>query len=437
MRAIVAVLIATLCAAAPIPSAATNLVVATVNNGQMLQLERLSGAFEKANPGIRLKWVTLTERALRQYVGADIAAQGGQFDVITIGMYEAPIWAKRGWLIPIRPNASYDEADLLPAIRNGLSYSGKLYAGPLYAESSILMYRKDLMRNAGLTMPARPTWAQVAAFAARLSDARHGVYGICLRGKPGWGGNMTLISTMVNTFGGQWFDMQWRPQLRTRPWKKAVSLYVELLNKYGPPAPATRGFNANLSLFEKGKCGMWVGATVAAEAVSNPKQSKVASEVGFAQAPTAVTPKGAHWLWAWALAIPADVDTAHDVAAQKFINWATSKAYVKLVAARDGWGLVPPGTRRSTYANPEFRASAHWASEVLRAIHTANPNDATLPRSPYVGVQFAIIPEFRSIGDDVGQNISEALSGRLTVDQALARSQHAAERQMLLGGYLK
>lgn len=423
--------------AAMLPAHATDLVIATVNNGQMIQMQKLTGDFEKANPDIHVKWVTLEENVLRQRVTTDIATKGGQFDVMTIGMYEVPIWAKLGWLKPIKPDASYDEADLLPAIRSGLSYKGTLYAAPFYGESSMLMYRKDLMQKAGLSMPADPTWKQVEGFAAKMNDPKAGVYGICLRGKPGWGENMALLSTMVNTFGGQWFNMQWQPQLQSKPWKDAVSFYVNLLNKYGPPGAASNGFNANLSLFDQGKCAMWVDATVAAGFVSDPKQSKVSSEVGFAQAPVAVTPKGSHWLWSWALAVPADVDATHEAAAQKFINWATSRAYVKLVAAHDGWGLVPSGTRESTYDNPKFQAAAPWAKDELAAIRSADPDSPTLPKSPYVGIQFAAIPEFQAIGTQVGQDISAALTGRMSVDKALAEGNAAATREMKMGGYLK
>ncbi|WKB51058.1 ABC transporter substrate-binding protein [Eleftheria terrae] len=415
--------------------AATELVVATVNNGHMIEMQKLTKHFEQAHPDIKVKWVTLEEGVLRQRVTTDIATKGGQFDVMTIGMYETPIWGKKGWLKELRPDAGYDVDDLLPAIRSGLSSDGKLFAAPFYGESSMTLYRTDLVKKAGLSMPDRPTWEQVRDIAAKVHDPKAGVYGICLRGKPGWGDNMAFLSTMVNTFGGQWFDLQWKPQLNSKPWKDAVGFYVDLLKKYGPPGASANSFNENLALFNEGKCGMWVDASIAASFVSDPKQSKVADKVGFAQAPTAVTPKGANWLWAWALAIPASSQKAD--AAQKFIHWATSKDYVKLVGKEVGWGNVPTGTRKSTYATPEFQQAAKFADAELKAISTANPNDSTLPKSPYVGVQFAAIPEFQSIGVAVGQQMSAALSGRVTVDQALAASQTAAEREMRRGGYYK
>jgi len=257
--------------------AATELVIATVNNGHMIEMQKLSKNFEAANPDIKLKWVTLEEGVLRQRVTTDIATKGGQFDVMTIGMYETPIWGKKGWLQELKTDANYDVDDLLPAMRNGLSVDGKLFAAPFYGESSMLMYRKDLADKAGVQVPERPTWPQIKELAAKIHDPKNGVYGICLRGKPGWGDNMAFLSTLVNTFGGQWFDMGWKPQLESKPWKDAVNFYVDLLKNYGPPGSSSNSFNEILALTNSGKCGMWIDATIAASFVSDPKQSKVAA----------------------------------------------------------------------------------------------------------------------------------------------------------------
>jgi sorbitol/mannitol transport system substrate-binding protein len=422
-------------AAAGTAQAATEIVIATVNNGHMIEMQKLTPHFEKANPDIKLKWVTLEEGTLRSRVTTDIATKGGQFDVMTIGMYETPIWAKKGWLKPLTPDAAYDVDDLLPAMRDGLSADGKLYAAPFYGESSMLMYRKDLADKAGIQFAERPTWDQVKAAAAKMHDPKNGVYGICLRGKPGWGDNMAFLSTMANSYGAQWFDMAWKPQLDTKPWKDAVTMYVDLLKNYGPPGSSANSFNEILALYNEGKCGMWIDATIAASFITDPKQSKVADKVAFAQGPYAVTQKGANWLWAWALAVPAG--TKHTEAAQKFVTWATSKDYINLVAKEKGWAAVPTGTRKSTYANPEFMKAASFAAAEKAAIDSANPNDSTLPKSPYVGVQFAAIPEFQAIGIAVGQQMSAALAGKVTVDAALKASQAAADRQMRKGGYYK
>jgi sorbitol/mannitol transport system substrate-binding protein len=410
-------------------------VIATVNNGHMIEMQKLTKFFEQANPDIKVKWVTLEEGVLRQRVTTDIATKGGQFDIMTIGMYETPIWGKKGWLQELKPDAAYDIDDLLPAMRQGLSVDGKLYAAPFYGESSMLMYRKDLADKVGVKLGDQPTWAQVKDFAAKIHDPKNGLYGICLRGKPGWGDNMAFLTTLVNTHGGQWFDMSWKPQLETKPWKDAINFYVDLLNKYGPPGSSANSFNEILALYNEGKCGMWVDATIAASFITDPKQSKVADKVAFAQAPIAVTPKGANWLWAWALAIPAG--SKNEASAQKFIAWATSKDYIKLVGKEAGWGSIPTGTRKSTYTTPEFLKAAKFAAAEKKAIDTANPNDSTLPKSPYVGVQFAAIPEFQAIGIAVGQQMSAALAGKIPVNEALKASQIAADREMRKAGYYK
>ena len=432
LKTVAAFLASTLAAAS---ASAVDLVIATVNNGHMIEMQKHSKDFEKANPGITLKWVTLEEGVLRQRVTTDIATKGGQFDVMTIGLYEAPIWSKKGWLTAIKTDAAYDVDDLLPAIRSGLSLDGKLYAAPFYGESSMTMYREDLVKAKGLTMPPSPTWTQMADIVSKIHDPAKGVYGLCLRGKPGWGDNMAFLTTMVNTYGGQWFDMDWKPQIDSKPWKDAIGQYVDLMKKYGPPGASANSFNENLALFNEGKCGVWIDATIAASFISDPKQSKVADKVAFAQAPTAVTPKGANWLWSWNLAIPASSKNAD--AAQKFITWATSKDYINLIAKEAGWHAVPTGTRKSTYANPEFQKVAKFAAEEKKAIDSANPNDSTLPKSPYVGVQYAAIPEFQAIGIAVGQQMSSTLAGKVTVDAALKTSQTAAEREMTKGGYYK
>jgi len=428
-------LILAACLAATGAVSATELVIATVNNGHMIEMQKLGKFFEQANPDIKLKWVTLEEGVLRQRVTTDIATKGGQFDVMTIGMYETPIWGKKGWLQEVKADAAYDVDDLLPAMRNGLSSEGKLYAVPFYGESSMLMYRKDLADKAGVTVKDKPTWPEIAELAGKIHDPANGVYGICLRGKPGWGDNMGFLSTLANTFGGQWFDMNWKPQLDTKPWHDAITFYVDLMKKYGPPGSSSNSFNEILALYNEGKCGMWVDATIAASFISDPKQSKVADKVAFAQAPTMVTPKGANWLWAWALAVPAGSQKVE--AANKFITWATSKEYINLVGKEVGWGNIPTGTRKSTYENAEFLKVAKFAAAEKAAIDSANPNDQTLPKSPYMGIQFAAIPEFQSIGISVGQQMSAALSGKSTVDAALKASQTAADREMKKAGYYK
>jgi sorbitol/mannitol transport system substrate-binding protein len=415
---------------------AETLTIATVNNGDMIRMQKLTDDFKAKNPGIDLEWVTMEENILRQKVTTDIATKGGQYDIMTIGTYEVPIWAKQGWLVPLDDlGADYDVDDLLPAIRNGLSVDGKLYAAPFYGESSMVMYRKDLFEKAGLTMPDAPTWDFIADAARKITDKNSETYGICLRGKAGWGENMAFLTATANSFGARWFDENWKPQFDQPEWKKTLQFYIDLMKDAGPPGASSNGFNENLALFQSGKCGMWIDATVAASFVTNPKESKVADKVGFALAPDTGLGKRGNWLWAWSLAIPAG--SSKQDQAKKFIAWATSKSYLELVASKEGWANVPPGTRKSLYDNPEYQAAAPFAKMTLESINAADPTKPTVKPVPYVGVQFVAIPEFQGLGTAVGQQFSAALAGKVTVDQALQNAQQLSEREMKKGGYLK
>ena len=412
---------------------AETITVATVNNGDMIRMQGLMDDFKAKNPGIDVEWVTLEENELRQRVTTDIATKGGQFDVLTIGTYEVPIWGKQGWLVPLEFDASYDVDDLLPAIRGGLTVDGKLYAAPFYGESSMVMYRTDLMEKAGLTMPDAPTWDFIKEAAAAMTDKSNEVYGICLRGKAGWGENMAFLTAMANSFGAKWFDMDWKPQFDQKPWQDTLNFYLDLMNNYGPPGASGNGFNENLALFQQGKCGMWIDATVAASFVTG-KDSTVADKVGFALAPDNGLGKRGNWLWAWSLAIPAGSEKVD--AATAFIEWATSKDYTALVASKEGWANVPPGTRTSLYENPEYQ-KVPFAKMTLDSINSADPTHPSVDEVPYVGVQFVAIPEFQGIATAVGQQFSAALAGQTDAAAALAAAQQLATREMTRAGYIK
>jgi len=412
---------------------AATITIATVNNSQMVEMRKLSPQWEKAT-GNHINWVVLEENVLRQRVTTDIATNGGQFDIVTIGSYETPLWGKQGWLTPLEDfPASYDLKDIFASVRDALSTNGHLYAVPFYAESSFTYYRTDLFKQAGLTMPAQPTYAEIATFADKLTDKSHQQYGICLRGKPGWGENMAYIDTLVNTFGGSWFDMKWHPTLDGPAWHKAINYYVDLLRRDGPPGASSNGFNENQALFATGHCAMWIDATSGAGFIYDPTTSQVATKTGFAPAPIAVTPHGSHWFWAWALAVP---KSSHQVAAAKsFLEWATSRDYIDLVGKTDGWTVVPPGTRASTYANPAYVKAAPFASFVEEAIKTADLNHPTEMAVPYTGIQYVAIPEFQAIGTMVGQTMAAALTGQMSVDAALKHAQSQVAAAMQQAGY--
>ena len=415
---------------------AAAITIATVNNGDMIRMQSLTAEFNKAHPDITVNWVTLEENVLRERVTTDIATGGGQYDILTIGNYEVPIWGKQGWLAPLEFDAAYDVDDLLPAIRGGLTVDGKLYAAPFYGESAFLMYRTDLIEKAGLTMPDEPTWKFIGDAARKITDRAADINGICLRGKAGWGENMALIGAMANCFGASWFDEKWTPQFDQPEWKEALQFYADLMKDAGPSGASSNGFNENLTLFQQGKCAMWIDATVGRRSfVTDPKKSTVADKVGFTLFPNkeGVDNHG-NWLWSWNLAIPTSSKNAD--AAKTFIAWATVKDYTELVAAKDGWATAPPGTRTSLYENSDYldgRAPSPTEAKP-RWTPPTSPSRRSTP-VPYTGGQFVAIPEFQSIGTTVGQLFSAVVAGQSSVDDALAQAQSATQREMKRAGY--
>lgn len=416
--------------------------VATVNNPDMVTVQSLTSNFTRET-GIKVNYVTLPEDQLRDKVTTDVATGSGKFDVATIGTYDAPIWAKNKWVAPFGPlvnqlpastRSAYALGDIFPSIRDALSYKGTLYAVPFYGESSMLYYRKDLFASKHINLPLHPTWTQVAAAAKKVDSS--GTHGICLRGLPGWGQVLAPLDTIINTFGGRWYDPKWNAQLTSPAVKNAVNFYVNLVRKYGEPGASGDGFTECETLMSTGKVAMWYDATVAAGFLEDPKQSMEAGKIGFTYAPTQVTPRGSRWLWAWSLAV--ESASKNKAAAAEFIAWATSKQYINLVGTSKGWVTIPPGTRASTYTNSNYlKAAGSFAGIVKASILSANQRRATLQPVPYVGIQYVDIPEFQGMGTSVSNLISAAVAGRMSVNSALSQAQKLAQNTAVKGGYKK
>jgi sorbitol/mannitol transport system substrate-binding protein len=404
-----------------------SVTIAMVSNSQMTDAQKLSRQFETANPGVKLRFITLSENQSRAKITASAAMGGGEFDVVMISNYETPQWAKDGWLVNLsdyaRKTPGYDENDFIPTIRQSLSYEGNMYSVPFYGESSFLMYRKDVFEKAGIILPAKPTWQEVADAAAKLDSPN--MAGVCLRGKPGWGEVLAPLDTVINTFGGRWYDMSWNAQLTSPETTNAVKFYVGTLRKYGEPGAATSGFQECATQFGQGRAAMWYDATSAVSVLEDPEQSAVVGKIGYAPAPIAEKDNSG-WLYTWSLGIP--VRAKNRDGAWKFISWMTSRDYIRMVGEKLGWERVPPGSRLSTYQIPEYqKASAAYGPLTLQSIENADPAHPTVQPVPYAGVQFLAIPEFQDLGTRVSQQISAAIAGQKSVDDALKQSQEYAE----------
>jgi sorbitol/mannitol transport system substrate-binding protein len=401
--------------------------VAMVANGQMEDIATLTPELFTAESGINIEYTILDEATLREVTTRDVGAGGEQFDVVMVGMFEAPQFGRNGWLVNLSEyadaDADYDVDDIFPTVRNGLSYEGNMYAAPFYAESSFLMYRDDVLEAAGITMPDAPTWDEVAEIARTIDTDE--MAGICLRGKPSWGDLGAIFTTVVNTFGATyWLDGEdstiGESQVDQPEFKEAVEFYVGLIEDAGEDDAANSSYNECTSQLQAGKAAMWVDATVAASNLEG-DDSPIKGKLGYALSPTKVTDTSG-WLWSWALAIP---ETAPDKdAAWEYVSWATGPQY--LAEAGDllpgGWAALPPGTRQSLYENPAYQeAAAAFADRTLAAMQAAPiDNPGVQPRPGLPGVQFVGVPQFQDFGTRCMQEISAAIAGGQSTDDAIA-----------------
>jgi sorbitol/mannitol transport system substrate-binding protein len=409
--------------------------VAIVDNPQMKDIAALTPKLFTAKTGIKVNYTVLDEGTLREVTTRDVAAGGRQFDVAMIGMYEAPQFGKDGTLVDLTQQASADPSyninDLIPSVRNGLSVDGKLYASPFYGESSFVMYRKDIFKKAGVTMPAHPTWQQIADIARKVNTPN--MAGICLRGKPGWGDLGAALTTVLNTFGATWWSAKPdgsidKAMVDQPAFKNALNFYTGLIHDAGEKDAANSSFNECLSQYKDGKVAMWYDATVAAgllEATDSPVKGKN----GYVPAPVDQT-QASGWLWSWALAIPKT--TQKEDLAWKYVAFATGPQYIKAAGSQipGGWAAIPPGTRKSTYELPQYKKAAKaFAQPTLTAMSTApidNPGTTKRPGLP--GVQYVGVPQFQDVGNQCTQQFSAVISGRASVDSALKNCQEIASQ---------
>jgi sorbitol/mannitol transport system substrate-binding protein len=407
---------------------ANSISVLMVNNPQMEDLQKLTAENFTKQTGITVNYTVLPENDVRDKISQEFSSQAGQYDVASISNFEIPIYARSQWVAPlddyIAADAAFDQADILKPMATSLSSDGKVYGQPFYGESSFMMYRTDVFEAAGLTMPENPTWQQIADLAAQVDGKQPGMKGICLRGQPGWGQVFAPLTTVVNTFGGTWFNADWTPGVNGPKFKEATQFYVDLVRAHGENGAPQAGFTECLNNMTQGATAMWYDATSAAGSLEAP-DSPVKGKIGYVAAPVVETPSSG-WLYAWAWGIQ-QASQKKD-AAWRFISWASGKDYERLVGEQLGWSKLPAGKRASTYDIAEYVAEAKaFAEPTQSAIEAADPNNPGVQPRPAPGIQFVGIPEFPDLGTRVSQDISAAIAGQITVDEALNKGQQAAE----------
>lgn len=423
-------------------SGSDRIVVASVNNGPMVTLQEMAPKFTEET-GIEVEFVMLTENDIRSKIQQDAAVGSGQFDVITIGSTDSSPYLDAGWTDPLAPlldampdedKAAYDFDDLIEA--NIAAYSSQtngLAALPFYGESTMVMYRQDLFDEAGLEMPANPTWEEIYDFAVELNDPSSGMVGMAMRGKAGYGENMYVFNTIMNAYGAQIADMNWEPQYQTPEMAEAWEFYRRLQQDAGAPDASSNGYTETLNLMSSGNAAIYFDATVSAD-VFESDDSAIQGKMGYAMAPSGPGKGNTQAVGGWGIALTSS--SQNKDAAFQFMTWATSKEYVEMVAAEKGWLGVPTGARASTYENEEYRELAPHADLVLQSLESVEFEDPAVGETPYVGNTLPNIPEWAGLGERLGQILSEYISSDLATDTALQQAQDAAVQAFRDGGLI-
>jgi len=416
--------------------------IALPNNPISQALSKIAAEKYKV-PGVTVNIAVLPENDLRQKLTTEASTGGTTYDIFVIGPYEAQTWAKNGWLenmepyfksLPSEKLAWYDRPDQIQGMIQSLAVKGQSYAMPFYGESSFTMYNKELFAAKGLTMPDHPTWDQIYDLAVKINDPSKGIVGMTMRGAPGWGMSGAPFVTIVNAFGGRFYDMKWHATVDTPEQRAAWQMYKKILRDAGQKDILSYTYNECIALMKSGKAGIYYDATSIApplEAADSPVRGKI----GYAFAPHEKLETNTAWLWNWAMGINPKSSDAKKKAAFDFILWATSKDYIQMTLAMDPSGAsTPPGSRSSTYTLPAY-ASVPYAAMTVKTLQSMDFTHPTLQPVPYVGLQYIAIPEFADAGTKMTQLLADYVVDKISLDQAIKQTNDLFNQVAKDGGY--
>ncbi|MCI8639697.1 MAG: sugar ABC transporter substrate-binding protein [Coprococcus sp.] len=420
-------------------SDAGEIKVASVNNDAMVIMEELSKKYTEET-GTKVTFTILSENEIRSKITQDVGLGGGEYDLVTLGTSDMGTYLDNGWTEALDPmfdalsdeeKSEYDLDDVFQSVRTSCSSETKgLAALPFYSESTMICYNKEIFEEKKLTMPENPTWEDIYDLASKCDDKANGVAGIAIRGLAGYGENMYIFGSIMNAFGGQYYDMDWNATYDTPEVKEAWEFYNKLLT-VAEDSPTTCGYTECLNLFAQGKAAIYYDATVSAGTFAK-DDSAVKGKVGYAPAPTAKK-ENTGTIGGWGIGITAG--SKNKDAAFDFLRWATSKEYVKLVQEEKGFPSTPSGTRVSTYENQEYLDACDFAATTRIAIETADAIHPAIEDTPYTGNSLPNLPEYSSWGETLAAELASYVSGQKDLDACLADCQSAIDSAAEEGGY--
>ena len=435
---------ATVAPSKPAPVANVTVNIALANNPISQALEKIAKDKYKAE-GVTVNIAVLPENDLRQKLLTEASTGGTTYDMFYIGPYEAFNWSKNGWLENLEPYfkalpadklAWYDRKDLIQGMVGSLAVNGQSYALPFYGESSFIMYNKALFEAKGLKMPDEPTWDEIYELAKKINDPGKEIVGMTMRGAPGWGMSGAPFVTMVNSFGGRFYDMDWNATVNTPEQRGAWEMYKKILRDAGQKDILSYTYNECIALMSSGKCGIYYDATSIAPPLEA-NGSAVKGKVGYVMAPHQKMKTNTSWLWNWAMGINPKAAVDKKKAVFDFMLWATSKDFIKLTTEIDPTGSsTPPASRSSTYKLDAYK-NAPYAAMTLKTLESTDFTKPTLDPVPYVGLQYVAMPEFADWGTKMTENLAAYVTDKMTLDEALKKTNDLCNQVAKDGGYKK
>ncbi len=389
-------------------------------------MQQLLPEFE-AKTGIKVNLVILPFSAMKEKQLIELTSRSSTYDVIGLDYRDVAGYGEAGWMVDLNPYISGKTADpnlklddFLPTALQGLRWKGKLNGFPFYVESTMLMHRKDLYEQYGLSVPE--TWDQLYQNALKLNldtdnDGNADFYGFTIRGRRAVGYNDYIWNGFLKSYGGSYFDKSWKPVFNSQAGVQALEMYVKLLKDCGPPDAPTQGYEEVMQTMMQGKTAQVIDATMLGAWLEDPKQSKVVGLNGWAFVPKGTARRG-NSFFLMGVGIPAF--SKKQEAAYKFIEWATSNGIQKRQIDQGAYM-----TRSSIVQSDEFRKAWPFADIMLQSLA-----DSELDYTP-------ILPEWAEVAEQVSIAVSSALIGEKPPKAALDEAAANVDGIMKKAGYYK
>lgn len=394
-------------------STVTELSIPTADTPWLPGYQAMVAKYEEET-GIKIRLVVLPAPELLTAQSAAVQAGSNEFDVFQINEQWTGVFYENGWvqeLSSIDPNFEWDP-NLIEFEGVGrwdseigqTSLTGKAYSLPMNGNLQVLVYKKSVYDQLGLSAPK--TWAEVEANGKAAMEAGLVDYGFVPIGR---GPAAYYFGGLLDSFGGKYFGNStsgdYTPTINS-PQTRDALVQFKRLSDLGPDAPQTLGQAENVSVMQSGQGLHSILVAAAATPLENPDQSLVTGDLGYALMPGGKTVSGT-----WTLGVPTGLPSDRSKAAYDFITWLTSQSTMQSWVGNGG--VIT-------------RTDVETDLPAIQAI--IDSADMVVP-----GFRFPFAP---AAYEAISTALGEYLAGSLTVDETLEQLEESLTRVVRDAGYL-